>query len=62
MAHVIGALLGIGVGYVVAIGIAAFVSTKDVQSASLFLTLACCGAFGVIGLLCGPIIGRPRHS
>lgn len=58
MAHIYGAMLGIGVGYVAVIGIAAFISAKDVQSASLFLTLACCGVCGIIGLLCSSVVVR----
>lgn len=62
MSYIVGAILGIGVGYAAAIGIAAFISAKDVQSASLFLTLACCGVFGIVGVLCGPVFLRRRHS
>lgn len=60
MSRICGAIIGIGAGYVAAIGIAAFVSAQDVQSLSLFLALTSCAVGAIVGVVAGPVLARRR--
>jgi len=60
MYRILGAVVGVGVGYVAAIGIAALLPIDtglSIQNLSILLAATCCGAGAILGFLtCGSAI------